>query len=72
MKSSNHPGSSAPLWPIFGALELVAFPKTKITFEREEISDRREIQENIMGQLMAITTKDFAECFEQWKRPGEL
>ena len=36
---SNHPGDSAPLQPRFGALRLLAFPKTKITFEREEISD---------------------------------
>ena len=27
-----------PLQPRFGALQLLAFPKTKITFEREEIS----------------------------------
>ena len=38
-KTSNHPGDSAPLQPIFGALWLLAFPQTKITFEREEISD---------------------------------
>ena len=38
---SNHPGDSAPLQPRFGALRLLAFPKTKITFEREEISDFR-------------------------------
>ena len=31
---SNHPGDSAPLQPRFGALWLLAFPKTKITFER--------------------------------------
>ena len=30
-----------------------------------------EIQENMMGQLRAIPTEDFAECFEQWKRCGE-
>ena len=36
---SNHPGDSAILQPRFGALRLLAFPKTKITFEREEISD---------------------------------
>ena len=29
----------SPLQPRFGALWLLAFPKTKITFEREEISD---------------------------------
>ena len=40
-KTSNHPGDSAPLQPRFGALRLLAFPKTKITFEREEISDHR-------------------------------
>ena len=38
-KTSNHPGDSAPLQPRFGALWLLAFSKTKITFEREDISD---------------------------------
>ena len=38
-KTSNHPGDSAPLEARFGALKLLAFPNTKITFEREEISD---------------------------------
>ena len=38
-KTSNHPGDSAPLQPRFGALWLVAFTKTKIPFEMEEISD---------------------------------
>ena len=35
-KTPNHPGDSAPLWPRFGTLWLLAFPKTKITFEREK------------------------------------
>ena len=30
-----------------------------------------EIQESMMGQLRAIPTEDFAECFEQWKRCWE-
>ena len=38
-ETSNHPCDSAPLQPRFGALWLLVFPKTKITFEREEISD---------------------------------
>ena len=38
-ETSNHPGDSAPLQPRYGALKLLAFPKTKITFEKEEISD---------------------------------
>ena len=38
-KTSNHPGDSTPLQLGFGTLRLLAFPKTKITFEREEISD---------------------------------
>ena len=40
-KTSNHPGQSAPLQPRFGAPQgLLAPPKTKITFEREEIWDQ--------------------------------
>ena len=38
-ETSNYPGNSALLQPRFGTLWLLAFPKTKITFEREEISD---------------------------------
>ena len=40
-ETSNHPGNSTPLQLRFGALWLLAFPKTKITFEREEISEYR-------------------------------
>ena len=39
-ETSNHPGDSALLQPRFGALKLLAFPRSKITLEREEISDR--------------------------------
>ena len=38
-KMSNCPGDSVPLQPRFGALWLLASPKTKITFEKEDISD---------------------------------
>ena len=38
-KTSHHPGLSAPLKPIFGPLLLLAFPKNKITVEREEICE---------------------------------
>ena len=41
----------SPLQLRFGDQWLLAFPKTKITFEREEISDINEIQENMTGQL---------------------
>ena len=40
-ETSNHPGHSIPLQPRFGTLRLLAFPKTKITFEREEISNHQ-------------------------------
>ena len=46
----------SPLQPRFGALRLLAFPKTKITFEREEISDHwwnSGKWENATWQLMA-------------------
>ena len=42
-KTSNHPGGSATLLLRFGA--LLAFLKTKITFEGEEISDRQRDSE---------------------------
>ena len=53
---SNHLCDSAPLQHRFGTLCLLDFPKTKITFEREEIYFKQidEIQENMMGQLMVI------------------
>ena len=38
-ETSNHPGDLAPLPTRFGTLHLLGFPKTKITFEREEISN---------------------------------
>ncbi len=59
-----------PLQPRFTALQLMAFPKTKITFEKEEISDHRW-GSGKYDELMAIPTKDFSECFEQWKRHWE-
>ena len=37
----NQPGDSDPLQPRSGALWLMTFRKTKITFEREEISDHQ-------------------------------
>ena len=49
--TSNHTGDSAPLQPRFGTLWLL---KTKIIFEREEISDHWCNSENMTGQLMAI------------------
>jgi len=38
-KASHHPGLSAPLQPRFGSLQLLAFPKAKIAFEREVICE---------------------------------
>ena len=38
-ETSNHPGDLALLQPRFGILQLQPFPKSKITFEREEVSD---------------------------------
>ena len=38
-KASHHPALSAPLQPRFGSLRLTAFPRAKITIEREEICE---------------------------------
>ena len=70
-KRSNHPGDSAPLQPRFGSLRLLVFPKLKSPLKGKRFQTVDEIQENMMGQLMEISTKDFAECFEQWKRHWE-
>ena len=40
-KTLNHLGDLTPLQPRFGILWLLAFSKTKITFESEEISDQQ-------------------------------
>ena len=49
---TNHPGDSASLQTRFGALQLMAFPKTEITFEREEISDHPWNSEKYDRQLV--------------------
>ena len=38
-ETSYYPDDSAPLQPRFGALQLLAFLRTKITFEKKEILD---------------------------------
>ena len=53
-ETSNHPGDSAPLQPRFGALWLLTFPKLKSPLKGKRFQTVNEIQENTMGQLMAI------------------
>ena len=53
-KTLQYSDDSGPLQPIFGALWLLAFPKTKITFEGERFQTINEIHENTTGQLMVI------------------
>ena len=44
------------------------FPKLKPPLKGKRYQILDEIKENTTGQLMAIPTKNSAECFEQWKR----
>ena len=53
-ETSNHPDDSAPLQPRFGALKLPAFPKLKSPLKGKRFQTIDEIQENMMGQLMAM------------------
>ena len=53
-QTSNHPGDSAPLQPRFGTLQLLAFPKLKWSLKQTRFQTMDEIQENMMGQLMAL------------------
>ena len=45
--------TQSPYSPDLVPSNFLAFPKTKITFEREEFQTIGEIQGNMMGQLMA-------------------
>ena len=62
-KTSNLPGHSAPIQPSFGALQLLAFPKTKITFVREEISDRQWDSGKYDGAADGNSKKGFCRVF---------
>ena len=70
-ETSNHPGDSALHNPDLVSCNFWFFPKlwVKSPLKRKGFQTIDDIQENMSGQLMAIPTKDFAECFEQWKRP---
>ena len=57
-ETSNHPGDSAPQQPRSGTLQLLAFPKTKITFEREDISDCRRDS----GKYNVLADDDWQNC----------
>ena len=70
-KTSNHPGDSASLQPRFGALWLWVFPKTKITFEREEISDHCWDSRKYDRAADGDSNKGFIQCSDQWKRCWE-
>ena len=54
---SNHPGVSARLQPRFCTLQILALPKTKITFERGEISDCRD-----SGKYYGAAYGDWENC----------
>ena len=57
-ETSYHPGDSAPLQPRFGFLWLLTFPKTNVTFEREEISDPQWDS----GKYNGVTDGDCENC----------
>ena len=69
-KTSNHSGDSDPLQPRYGALQLLAFPKTKITFEREEISDHWWDSGNNDRASDGNSNKGFCRVF--WTAEGML
>ena len=55
--------------PDLALCDFWLFPKLKSPLKGKRFQTINEIQENTMGQLMAIPTKDFANCFEQcWER----
>ena len=47
------------------------FPNLELPFKGKRFHIIYEDHKHMTGQLIAIPTKDFAECFEQWKRCWE-
>ena len=69
-KASSHPGGSAPLQPRFGILQLLAFPKTKITFESKEISDCWLDSGKYDGAADGDSSKDFCSVLNSGRDAG--
>ena len=78
-ETSHHPGDSALLQLRFGALQLLAFPKTKVAFEREEISGHQwdsgkhtraadgEIGKTVWGpKVPALKGTEVSLSYVQW------
>ena len=63
--------TQTPYNPNLAPCNFWFFPKLKSRLKGKLFQTIDEIQENMTGQLMAIPTKDFTECFEQWKRHWE-
>ena len=67
--TSNHPGDSAPLEPRFGALWLLTFPKTKITFEGKDFRPSvrcRKIQQGNWRQLRELCEVPRCLLWRDW------
>ena len=60
-----------PYSPHLAPCDFWLFPKLKSPLKGKRFQTVAETQENTMGQLMVIPTKDFAKCCEQWKRHWE-
>ena len=61
-----------PYSPDLVSWDLWLFTKLKSPLKGKRFQTVHEIQANMTGQqLIAIPTKDFADCFEQWKRCWE-
>ena len=63
--------TQSPYSPDLAPCDFCLFPKLKSPLKGQWFQTIDKIQENMMGQLMPSPTKDFAECFEQWKRHWE-
>ena len=63
----NHPGDSAFLQPRSDTLQLLAFPQTKITFVKEEISDHQWDSGKYDGAPMAIGRTVWGPKVPTWK-----
>ena len=66
-ETSNH---LAPYGPDLVPCDFWLFPKLKSPLKGKRFQTIDEIQENTMGQLVVIETKDFADIFNNGRDSG--
>jgi len=60
-----------PYSPDLAPADFFVFPKLKTTLKGRRLQTIKEIQENAIRELRAVTESAFQEAFQQWKKRWE-